>query len=428
MSKPLSIRSIGLFGTFGSGNLGDAAIQTAAIHNIKKCLPAVKIYGFAGNIINTKEIYGIESFPIYRPVNWNGHAPWRQEDTVSNSIMKKLLMLSIRFFKAIASRLGRILSESVFIVKSYKNLQKIDTLIVSGGGQIDEFWGGAWGHPYAIFKWALMVKVSKKNLIFLSVGASSLSSSLSRFFVKKALMLADYRSYRDNYSRRVVESIGATGENLVYPDLAFSLPVFPQDKSERLRGKSRLIVGVSPIAAHAWTIPEDPAYQNYLNQLKAMVLWLLQEGYTVVFFPSQTKMDTPIIKDIRKHVHDHLGPEPEDKIIEGPISTVNDLMSQILDTDIVIASRLHGVLLSHLVHKPVLAISYEKKIDTHMDDMGMSEFCLNLNQVSLPILKTRFQQLESSRDIVAGQLADKISSYQKALQEQYDRLFQPEMN
>lgn len=273
-----------------------------------------------------------------------------------------------------------------------------------------------------------MAKVSKKNLIFLSVGASSLSSSLSRFFVKKALLLADYRSYRDNYSRRVVESIGATGENLVYPDLAFSLPVFPQDKSERLRGKSRLIVGVSPIAAHAWTIPEDPAYQNYLNQLTAMVFWLLQEGYTVVFFPSQTKMDTPIIKDIRKHVHDHLGPEPEDRIIEGSIGTVDDLMLQILDTDIVIASRLHGVLLSHLLHKPVLAISYEKKIDTHMDDMGMSEFCLNLNQVSLPILKTRFQQLESNRDTITGKLANKTSSYQKALQEQYNRLFQPEMN
>ena len=33
-------------------------------------------------------------------------------------------------------------------------------LVVAGGGQLDEEWGGSWGHPYALMKWAVLARVA----------------------------------------------------------------------------------------------------------------------------------------------------------------------------------------------------------------------------------------------------------------------------
>src|SRR6185437_9395874 len=55
-------------------------------------------------------------------------------------------------------------------------------LIVSGGGQLDEEWGGAWGHPFALFKWAMLARLAKVPLAFASVGACKAASTTSRFF------------------------------------------------------------------------------------------------------------------------------------------------------------------------------------------------------------------------------------------------------
>lgn len=51
-------------------------------------------------------------------------------------------------------------------------------------------------------------------------------------------------------------------------------------------------------------------------------------------------------------------------------------------TEIVVTSRFHGVLLSQLHEKPVLAISYHKKIDCLMDDTGQGDFVVPITSSS----------------------------------------------
>ena len=427
MHQSSTIKTVGLFGPYGSGNLGDTAIQKAVIHNLRSYMPQVNIYGFSGNPVDTEKSYGIKSFPIYRPVPSIVESEDLSKTINTNRKIIKTSTRSIRLIKAVISRVGLILTELSFTLRSCKVLKGVDILIISGGGQLDDYWGGAWGHPFALFRWAVMAKLSRKTLLFLSVGAGPMLSWLSRFFVRNALLLADYKSYRDNYSRQVVEEMGVKRNNHVYPDLAFSLPVVRRERPTRSAINVTKVIGISPIAANAWTHVDDPAYKNYLNELIALVLWLLEENYKISFFPSQIKMDMPIIQDIRKYVNDHFGPRLNGQIIESQIATINDLMVHIDDIDIVIASRLHGVLLSHLMHRPVLAISYDRKVDHHMEDMGLSEYCLDLGKVNLNLLKTRFRQLEGNKEAVERQVSEKISGYVGALQQQYYWLFGSEM-
>jgi polysaccharide pyruvyl transferase WcaK-like protein len=420
-----SAKRIGLLGPYGFGNLGDASIQEAVIHNIKRYLPNAEIFGFSLAPQDTENRHNIKSYPIVRMA----HVTNDDESEVSlrqPTFMNKFrrMLTSPVLNNRITYRLWTIWKEINFILNSYKNLRTIDILIMSGGGQLDDYWGGVWGHPYTLFKWAILAKLSKTRLIFMSVGVDSIRFRLSRFFIKSSLLLSSYRSYREHNSLMVVEALGVKPGGRVYPDLAFSLPVIRDPIKNNAGSDTRPLIGVSPIAAMAWTKIDDPVYQNYFNQLVSLVLWLVQNNYRVLFFPTQIKVDTPLIAELKERlINRGIIEFRKNEIIENRVLTVDDLIEQISKVDMIVASRLHGVILSLLMYKPVLAISYLKKVDLTMSDMGLSEYCLDVNQIDLPSLIMKFQLLESNAEAITIQIKDKVSSYTKALDDQYGYLF-----
>jgi polysaccharide pyruvyl transferase WcaK-like protein len=98
-------------------------------------------------------------------------------------------------------------------------------------------------------------------------------------------------------------------------------------------------------------------------------------------------------------------------------------MKQLVQTDLVVASRFHGVLLSLRIHKPVLALSYHKKIDELMKDTGQEQYCLSIADFEVEALKERFQTLEANCATASEQIARRVSIYQAQLKEQYERIF-----
>jgi polysaccharide pyruvyl transferase WcaK-like protein len=312
----------------------------------------------------------------------------------------------------------------LFISKSYKILKTIDILIISGGGQLDDYWGGAWGHPYTLFKWAIMARVAKKRFIFMSVGVDSITFKLSKFFIKHSLLLASYRSYRERNTLMIVEAMGVRPGGMVYPDLAFSLPVNRDRVISCLEMKKSPIIGISPISTKAYTAKDDPVHRNYFNQLVSIVSWLVEKNYKILFFPTQIKMDTPMIADLKEALFNRGILKSKNQIIENRILTVDDLIEQILIVDIVVASRLHAVILSLLMHKPVLAISYNRKVNILMEDMGLSEYCIDFNHMDLHISLKKFMLLEADADTITEKIRNKVAAFTKDLDCQYGCLFE----
>jgi hypothetical protein len=66
-------RRIRLLGPYGSGNLGDAAIQEAAIHHFCTRLPGVQLVGICAKPARAMEIHGIPGpgYARYRPPGWS---------------------------------------------------------------------------------------------------------------------------------------------------------------------------------------------------------------------------------------------------------------------------------------------------------------------------------------------------------------------
>ena len=72
--------------------------------------------------------------------------------------------------------------EARHIINGFDLLKNVDVFVISGGGQLNEVWGGPWVQPYAMMKWAVLARLRGAKPIFLSVGFGSLDTRLSRFF------------------------------------------------------------------------------------------------------------------------------------------------------------------------------------------------------------------------------------------------------
>ena len=306
-------------------------------------------------------------------------------------------------------------------VASYRILKDLDLLIASGGGQLDDYWGGCWGHPYTLFKWSLLAKATRTDFMFLSVGACSLTSLRTRFFLRTALKFASYRSYRDAGTKRLLAQMPFTRSDPVYPDLAFSYS--PQNTLDPVEIPTpRPVVGISPIAylSGRWPKTDSAVYESYIQALSSFVMHLIQQKYTVIFFATDSP-DTAAIRQILT-VLEGCGITPNSTLMAPVIDNLGDLSATLRQLDYVVASRLHGILLSHTLTTPVLAISYDPKVETHMLDMEQSDYCLDIHTLGLGDLLHRFERLTANRHHIVSQLGRAVARRKAQLDEQYDSI------
>src|SRR5690606_26526826 len=110
---------------------------------------------------------------------------------------------------------------------SLQRLQGVDLLLIAGSNQFLDNFGGVWGFPYAMLKWAWLGRLVGARVAFVSIGAGPLTSPVSRFFVRLAMRAADDVSFRDQASQDLAVCGWAGQASRVLPDLAFSLTAPP---------------------------------------------------------------------------------------------------------------------------------------------------------------------------------------------------------
>lgn len=423
--------------------------MSAMIANIRLRVPDAEIIGITLSPEDTRHRHGIDAFPItsasrsnYSSSNANGSATQHQPTNGLSRIKEGLKHIPL--LRSLVRTLRLYCMELAHIMAASRLVRKLDRVIITGGGALDEFWGGPWGHPWTLFKFGVLSRVWRVPFLFVSVGKCSLEHPLSRFFVRRALNLAEYRSYRDHDSKIAVQAIFHSPDDPVCPDLAYSYPCpglgselrpdLPLRHSHGWsnRGLSnpgvsneRLVVGVSPIAycdSRVWPLKDEQRYLRYLHQLAEMVKWLIQQKHQVVLFATDSP-DSETISDLQILISDGSVDTSSVEVLPGPPEqTTESLLQQIRHADLVIASRLHGVILSHLIAIPVLAISYDRKVDVHMSEIGQSEYCVNIDQVDASTLIERFSALQDVRERESAHLKRAVQLNREQVDAQYDRL------
>jgi polysaccharide pyruvyl transferase WcaK-like protein len=398
---------ISLFGHFGQINFGNESTLQAILYHLHRHIPDAEMTCICTYPDVTTRTYNIDAVPMtgvfVKPL-------WLRGNPAARFLRKIIIGIPSELYRWLAA---------------IRILKGMGMLIVPGTGLLTDVCGlSGWG-PYTMFKWSLVAKLCRCKLLFVSVGAGPVYSALGKYFVKSALSLADFRSYRDNASLEYLKGIGfPTNSDRVYPDLVFSLPeaVIANDNSEK---KRRSVVGLGLMEYYGKPSVDSPGnaiYLAYLENLVVFLRWLLAHEYDARLLIGDVG-DRRVTEEFKSLLKERSLIYDEARIIDEPVSSVEHLLSQLAATDIVVATRFHNVLLALLLNKPVISISFHHKCASLMSEMGLGEYCHDINHMNAGRLIEQFQDVERNAEKLKPVIRQKVEQSRKALDEQYSLIF-----
>jgi polysaccharide pyruvyl transferase WcaK-like protein len=425
---------------YTGGNLGDAAIQDSMIAGLHQRMPRARFSGITLSCHNFVEQHGVGAFPL---VGTNTHFFEMETKRFAGSSDQKRSGAWLRIMrnalgkvpglrkgmKKVGELAAAIRREILHTVEGYRFLRTQDMLIMSGGGQLGDVWGGPWGHPYALVKWTVLARVARVPCAAVSVGACKITSLISHMFFSSALRMCRYRSYRDSKSRAIAASFLSRAINdSVVPDPVFSMPdsELPSPTGRiRTIARGRPVVVLSPIAFSKpgnWPIQDRPLYDRYVQQMARVLSCLTRQGYFLVVACSSLGDDESVIPDLKEQLDDETKRGLDGQVLFPTIKTWRDFVAVLRDADYLIASRLHGTILGFLTQTPVVAISFDPKVDWVMEDLHQTDYLLQIRDFTAEQVLDALNRIKVCRDSVVEQIASYRQSILSASAQQYDSL------
>jgi len=430
---------IALLSPCGWGNLGDAAIIDSAIAAIRRRLPAARPFGLTLNPSDTTRRHGIPAFtcsgfsrphygisePRAAPAGGDTAAAGESDPPATASARRRVqarLRAAVRSFAP--AREAWDVASMVRADLRYRRarapeLEGLDLLVVAGGGQLDEFWGGPLGHPYVLWRWARAARQAGGAAVVLSVGTGDLTTPLGRFFVDGALQAATYVSFRDDGSRALAGSSWAAQAAPIVPDLAYALPVTATAPPRT--GGDRASIAVSPIAycdPRVWPVADAARYAEHVAAVADFVAGLGERGHRVVLFATDGP-DERVVSDVVARLAERPAAARE-RLTVRRLGEVAALMALYAEVDAVVASRLHGLILAHVAGRPALALSYERKVETLMRTMAQDDLCVPIDAFTAPLGLDRLAAILARRERLEAAIGGRTREFRAAVESQYD--------
>lgn len=348
---------IGLLGQFGSGNSGNDGSLEAMLVFLRRACPEAGLLCICSDPAAIGAGFALEAVGI------------------------RGASFSRPFFRALDARLGRIPGRIAGLLSMLRTAGRINVLVVPGTGILDDFQETAFGWPFIVYGWCLAARLRGARIAFVSVGAGPIHGRLSRWFLKSAVRLADYRSYRDDYSLRYVQGLGIdTSSDHRFPDIAFGLrkPVRP------VAAERPTTIGIGVMHYRGWQrdhVGAEAIYRTYLDKMLNVVRGLLDEGYDVRLFMGDTSDETTL-DDIRIAFAGSSG----GRLSAARTASLHAVMEEIQKVDIAIVSRYSNLLCALKLGRPTLSLGYAEKNDELMAEFGRIPFCQHIETFDADLL------------------------------------------
>ncbi|MDY7038161.1 MAG: polysaccharide pyruvyl transferase family protein [Thermodesulfobacteriota bacterium] len=282
---------------------------------------------------------------------------------------------------------------------------KDSDLVIYGGGDVIS------GNIKSM-SFLAMAKILGLPIMCCSVGVIPLKFQLKRVFTRIVLNHADLITVRDPKSEERLRELGVNKpQTIVTSDLAFLLsPNVSQNKLlqeiNQHCDNSKIKVGIS-------VRPFDPMYSSYkiwtedklIIDMPTVCDYIIEKyNATLVFIPMVSKKRT---RDYHRELKcdDELSRQIVEKMKnKGSAIVINadypaeDLMGLLSEMQMVIAARLHVLLLASVAKVPVIALEYAPKIKSFMALMNRARYSLDMNKLTKTNLMNLIDKVMSERD------------------------------
>jgi polysaccharide pyruvyl transferase WcaK-like protein len=405
IAGPATALRVGVFGPYSSSNLGDTATQIAVMGNLKRVMARLKsrtrieFVGIGSDPADIARTHGVPALDM-TGTDLRSFVPGAPNADVPSVAWKWR-----RYLPAPVS----VWLDRLFQVRNIFRLSRqIDVLVISGGGQLDDFWGGPWGRPFELLAWTMSCRIRRQRVMVFATGVDNLRTRLGSWLCVRAIKQAHYVALRDQWSIDFLRKRGVTSELVACPDAAFSLPMPASAPAAAVDSRYRILA--CPISERAWRHSSDSSYQSYIDAFVDLCVALIANGHNVCLSNSQSGMDIPIVDSVEVQIRSALlvngvALAPGDLEIHHA-HTVEEFVNLAAGANLVVASRLHGVILPLAAGTPVVAISYMRKVSQLMVDVGLSQYSTNLDTVHseplLSLVNSALHQQASLRSAIAN--------------------------
>jgi polysaccharide pyruvyl transferase WcaK-like protein len=99
--------------------------------------------------------------------------------------------------------------------------------------------------------------------------------------------------------------------------------------------------------------------------------------------------------------------------------TVAAFLRAAQQADVVVGSRLHALILAALAARPLVAVSYARKVEQLMTDLELGDYVLDVNSVQPEALTQLVRRAIAERDVLSLRLHSILARYQKELAAEY---------
>ncbi|MCX6080158.1 MAG: polysaccharide pyruvyl transferase family protein [Chloroflexi bacterium] len=262
-----------------------------------------------------------------------------------------------------------------------KHLLTSDILFFGGGSIIKELYASVGRNRYSTLLMILasvtFTKLVARKKVFMSnIGVGPLLSAGGERLARMILNQVDLLSVRDDKSLRTCQKLGIKpGKLRRVPDAVFANPpaVFlPQATPPFAAGSLHIALNLN------YDIENRAAWDGFLQNLAACLTQLnAGTALTIHALPMQSKFkandDLSVLKDFSRLI-------PEIPFIIHDPQTAQQAGEIISGCDLILAERLHTLVISSILGKPFFGLVYDVKVQELVDYLGMSEHSLNINQ------------------------------------------------
>jgi polysaccharide pyruvyl transferase WcaK-like protein len=147
------------------------------------------------------------------------------------------------------------------------------------------------------------------------------------------------------------------------------------------------------------------------------VEYVLGAGHDVRLLIGDSGDDKAAVEEILTGVAGHICSAGQ-AIETQPIASLHDLMDQIAQTDVVVATRFHNVVGALKMARPTISLGYALKNDVLMEEMGLGDFCHHVESFDVDALIRKFSQLLEGRHEHRQHITARTKEYLKRLERQ----------
>ncbi|WP_433343831.1 polysaccharide pyruvyl transferase family protein [Micromonospora sp. CA-111912] len=345
--------TIGVLGSYGGRNLGDEAILTGLLADLRSHEPRARIIVFSRNPDHTARAH-----PDVEAVPWEG----------------------------------------VSRVDSAQVLAELDLLILGGGGIL---------YDREARRYLRVVRVAQERglpLLTYAVGVGPLSDGVDTGMVRETLAGATEVTVRDQESRMVLEEAGLINPITVTADPAFLLT--PEEFPERfLREEGvpagRRLVGLS--VREPGRAAERLDVDGYHRLIAQIADFLIHRIDAYVLF-------VPMERDDIRHSHgvmSHMTAAERGRILHGDYSP-RQVLGLMRHFDLAVGMRLHFLIFAAMVGTPFLPLPYAGKVFDLAQRLGVPALRGVEREVEGPLL-AEVDRLWDEREARAAQTARRVA-------------------